>query len=116
MVQRLGHPRRRRAVTMVFMAVLIPLILGLAALTLNLGYLHTDCASVQNTADSAAPAAASAKGSEAMVQVRQAREDDSIAIVCSLAERATYTAARRNPSLGLDHTAIDPNDGLRLGL
>ncbi len=54
--------RRRRAVALVFVAVMIPVLLGFAALTIDVGFLYNTRTDLQNAADSGALAAANVLG------------------------------------------------------
>lgn len=65
MSKRLIHPHRRRAITAVFVAISLPLIMGFAALTIDVGYLYIAKADLQDTADAIVLAAANQLPDEA---------------------------------------------------
>ncbi len=54
------QPHLQRGTTAVLVVVTIPVLLGMAALTIDVGYIYNLRAQVQNTADAAALAGASA--------------------------------------------------------
>jgi len=62
MVRRYVRQRRRRGAVAVFVAVLIPLLVGMAALAIDVGMLYNARAELQRSADAAALAAASDLG------------------------------------------------------
>ncbi len=56
----LHHPHRRRATSAVYVVVTLPVLLGCAALTIDVGHLYNVRIELQNTVDAAALSAASA--------------------------------------------------------
>ncbi len=60
MCTRFAHRHRRRAMVLVLIVVLLPVLVGMAALTVDVGYMQAVVAEAQNAADAAAFAAASA--------------------------------------------------------
>lgn len=59
MCTRFAHRHRRRATVLVLIVVLLPVLIGMAALTVDVGYMQAVVAEAQNAADAAAFAAAS---------------------------------------------------------
>lgn len=103
--------QRRRGITMVFVVILIPVLLGAAALTIDVGLLVNTKTDLQIAADAAALAAVSALSTDEMMRVRM-REDDRSALVAvtRMAERLAGTFSSYNASLGTKTTYIDPKD------
>lgn len=92
--------RRRRALVVVQTAVMLVVLFGFAAFTIDIGMLFRARAELQSAADSAAMAAASAYATDAMLQVRVS--DDTAAfleVVSSLTDRANVYAGF-NDTLG----------------
>ena len=105
------NDRKRRGITMVFVVVLIPVLLGAAALTIDVGLLVNTKTDLQIAADAAALAGVSALSTDEMMRVRM-REDDpsALAAVTRMAERLAARFSSYNPSLGTETTYIDPKD------
>ena len=103
--------RKRRGITMVFVVVLIPVLLGAAALTIDVGLLVNTKTDLQIAADAAALAGVAALSTDEMMRVRM-REDDpsAMAAVTRMAERLAARFSSYNPSLGTETTYIDPHD------
>jgi hypothetical protein len=80
---------RRRAIVAVQVAILLVVILGFAALTVDVGTLYNVRAELQRSADAAALAGASVFTGDTMMRVRMDPQDDE-----SLAEVLTYTNDR----------------------
>ncbi len=93
---------RRRGTVIVFTAVMLVVLCGFAAMTLDVGYMYNVRADLQRTADAAALAAASRLAEhDAADPVARARE-------------AAVEYVKKNPSLGADLT-VD-NDDVTFGL
>ncbi|MCH9002054.1 MAG: hypothetical protein IIC02_05720 [Planctomycetes bacterium] len=103
--------QKRRGMTIVFVVVLIPVLLGAAALTIDVGLLVNTKTDLQIAADAAALAGVSALSTDEMMRVRM-REDDPSAMVAvtRMAERLAARFSSYNPSLGTETTYIDPKD------
>lgn len=103
--------QKRRGMTIVFVVVLIPVLLGAAALTIDVGLLVNTKTDLQIAADAAALAGVSALSTDEMMRVRM-REDDPSAMgaVTRMAERLAAEFSSYNPSLGTETTYIDPKD------
>lgn len=89
--------RRRRAVTLVLVAVMVPVLLGFAALTIDVGVLYNSRADLQNAADAGALSATNILGSDRTIAGVTTARAQAIAMV------------HRNYSLGRQ-LAIDPTD------
>lgn len=97
--------------TAVLVAVALPVLLGFAALTLDVAQIYNVREDLQNSADSAALAAASAYITDPMLQIRLgygggAAFDDTTAFGITEVNRV----AARNQSFGMTSTAIDSAD------
>ncbi len=105
------QPRQRNAVVMVFTLVLMVVLLGFAAMTIDVGVIYNTRADLQNAADAAALAGAAAYGCEAMVQVRLGKNKSSnMATVIQLATRRAKYAASRNTSFASGSVILETND------
>lgn len=71
-------PRRRRAASAILALVTVPVLIGFAALTIDVGMIYNTRVDLQNAADSAALAATHALTSEAMMQVRMKTSGDAL--------------------------------------
>jgi Flp pilus assembly protein TadG len=89
--------RRRRAVTIVLVAVMVPVLLGFAVLTIDVGVLYNSRADLQNAADAGALSATDILGSDKSIGGVTTARAQAIAMVHS------------NYSLGRQ-LAIDPTD------
>lgn len=105
------NKQKRRGATMVFVVVLIPVLLGAAALTVDVGLLVNTKTDLQIAADAAALAGVAALSTDEMMRVRM-REDDpsAMAAVTRMAERLAARFSSYNPSLATETTYIDPKD------
>lgn len=106
-----GWRDRRRGMTAVFVVITIPVLIGFAALTVDVGVIYGTRADLQNAADAAALAGASALTGDSMMQVRIANgESDAIYAVRASLSHSIHTVAAQNHSFGTDTTAVDPGD------
>jgi len=102
---------RRRAVMAMFTAVLVPLLLVMAAITIDLGAMMNARADLQDAADSAAMAGVSAFTSDAMMSVRMGSN-----VSTSLADVLNWTSDRSssfsllNPTFGAAGTQVAQGD------
>jgi len=106
---------RRRAATAVMVAVTLPVLIGFAALTLDVATIHSVRAELQASADAAAMAAASAYVTDPMLQIRLGYGGNS-ELYDTKATGITEVnrVAAMNHSFGLDATAI-ASDDVRFG-
>ncbi len=103
--------KRRRAVVAVQVAVSAFLIIGFAALTIDVGVMYNTRADLQRAADAAALAGVSAYTSDEMMQVRLGQGSPSLLYeVLSSAGSRVDAFAASNPSLGTATTLIEAND------
>lgn len=103
--------QRRRAATAVFVLVTLPVLLGMAALTVDVAVLCNVRTDLQNSADAAAMAAAYALSSESMQKVRTGKEADSnLSAVRSIAAQEIDRLAELNHSFGAKSTLIAATD------
>ena len=102
------NKQKRRGITMVFVVILIPVLLGAAALTVDVGLLVNTKTDLQIAADAAALAGVAALSTDEMMRVRM-REDDRSALyaVTRMAERLAGRFSSYNPSLGTQRTYIN---------
>lgn len=106
-----GDPHRRRAVAAVQVGVMTVVLLGFAALTVDLGAMYNARADLQHTADAAALAGASAYVTDEMMQIRMNTGDAStLAYVTGLAATRVNEFAGRNPTIGLSTSAVASGD------
>jgi len=102
---------KRRATAAVLVAVVIPVLIGFAALTIDVSAMYTVRNELQLSADAAAMAAASAYLSNPMLQVRlgyggEAQVDETM----YLGRTEVTRVAAQNHSLQLSHTDINASD------
>lgn len=106
-----GNESKRRAATLIMVAVLIPVLIGFAAITIDVGAMYSVRTDLQNSADAAALAAVSAYAGDSMIQVRLGYGGDT-----QLAETMTdgngevNRVAALNHSFGIASTSIDSSD------
>lgn len=103
-----NHTRRRGA-TAVFVCVMMPVLIGMAALTIDVGVLHNTRADLQRSADAAAHAAALAYMSDEMGLIRSG-DGGSMAVVRAEGNRNIDALEPLNGSFGISFTGIDPGD------
>ena len=99
--------RRRSAVAVLFVFT-IPVVFGMAALTVDVAYLYGVRADLQTSADAAALAGASALHTDAMMQIRMGTDDTLGTISYTTNERAGMFSTL-NTSLGKTSTIIESN-------
>ena len=100
---------RQRGVTAVLVLVTIPVLIAMAALTIDVGAMYTTRAQLQNVADGAALAGASTYALDAMMEVRQGRAGSLSEVKTICMRRARHTAAL-NRTLAAGRTKIEPDD------
>ncbi len=106
-----GDRHRRRAVVAVQVGIVMVVLLGFAALTVDLGALYNTRADLQRTADAGALAGASAYVTDEMMQIRMETGDAStLAYVTGLAATRVNEFAALNPTLGLSTSAVASGD------
>ncbi len=106
-----GGGHRRRAVVAVQVGVVLIVLLGFAALTVDVGTLYNTRGDLQRTADAAALAGASAYVTDEMMQVRLGTEDAGLLNhVTGLATTRVTNFASINPTLGQTSTHVDFSD------
>ncbi len=102
---------QRRGTAAVFVVVMLPVIMGLAALTIDVGVIYSTRADLQNAADAAALAGASAYASEEMMGVRMGSQDpDAFLEVANMMRSAVHSLSPLNGSFGVSQTAVEPSD------
>lgn len=102
---------RRRAVVIVQVTVLLTVLLGFAAFTVDIGTLYRARAELQNAADAAALSAATAFSSDAMLLMHFDGSTQSQGIVLAEARRRATSVSHNNYTLG-SPTQIEPEDFL----
>lgn len=108
---RSGDRSRRRGAAAIFAMVMMVVLIGFAALTVDVGVLYNTRADLQNAADAAALAGAAAYATPAMFQVRFDKNvSANLQTVLSTAESQAKLAAGMNGSFAGGGTAIEPDD------
>ncbi|MGD2109479.1 MAG: pilus assembly protein TadG-related protein [Phycisphaerae bacterium] len=102
---------RRRAAAAIMTLITLPVIIGFAALTIDVAVLYGTRADLQNAADAAALAGASELASDAMMQVRMGVESGSAStlLYASALDRASDVSALIQ-SFGRTRTLIEAKD------
>lgn len=100
---------RRRGATAVFVVVTMPVMIGMAALTVDVSVLHNTRADLQRSADAAAHAAANAYLSNAMLAIRLGKSDDFSTVKYEGMRNVKYVE-KLNGSFGSDYTFIETHD------
>ena len=107
---RRNSPRRRGAVA-VQVSVMLVVLTGFAALTVDVGTLYNTRTDLQLAADSAAMAAASALTTDNMLRVRLGTDHSAdVATVLDDSIGRSLEFASMNPSFGLETTRVVPGD------
>ena len=102
---------RRRAVVAVQVGVLLVVLLGTAALTIDVGAMFNVRADLQRTADAGALAGASAYISDAMMTVRMGTGGaNGLTTVVNMAKQRSAGFSYMNPTYGTDHTHVALSD------
>lgn len=102
---------QRRGVIAVQVAVMLVMLLGFAALTLDMGSLYNARADLQHAADASALAGASVYTTDAMMTVRMGTGGTStLAGVTSMATARVHEFASINPTFGLSTTMVQGGD------
>ncbi|MDO8632907.1 MAG: pilus assembly protein TadG-related protein, partial [Phycisphaerales bacterium] len=108
---RSGDRPRRRGAAAIFAMVMMVVLIGFAALTVDVGVLYNTRADLQNAADAAALAGAAAYATPAMVQVRLGKNvGENLQIVLATAASQAQLTASKNGSFAGGGTAIEPDD------
>jgi Flp pilus assembly protein TadG len=103
--------QRKRGVIAVQVAVILAVLVGFAALTIDVGAMYNTRADLQRSVDAAALAGAAAYTTDEMMQVRMNPDDaDALGYVVSLANELATDGAAWNPSLGTTTTSVDNGD------
>jgi len=102
---------RRRAVVALQVGVFLTVLLGMAALTIDVGALYNARADLQRASDAAALAGASAYVTDTMMRVRTGSGgSDTLATVVSMAQSRVVEYTAKNPTLGLSTTSVSAED------
>ena len=108
---RSGDRPRRRGAAAIFAMVMMVVLIGFAALTVDVGVLYNTRADLQNAADAAALAGAAAYATSAMVQVRLDKDvSTNLQTVLARAASQAKLAASKNGSFAGGGIAIEPED------
>jgi Flp pilus assembly protein TadG len=103
--------QRKRGVIAIQVAVILAVLVGFAALTIDVGAMYNTRADLQRSTDAAALAGAAAYTTDEMMQVRMNPDDaDALSYVVSLANDLATDGAAQNPSLGTTTTSVDSGD------
>lgn len=101
---------RRRGAAIVFTAMTMVVLIGFAALTIDVGYMYSVRIDLQNAADAAALTAASAYASEYGTALRSKGENNALQKVRHLAIQRAKSLADLNTSMGTDSTKLQNKD------
>lgn len=102
---------RRRAIVAVQVAVMLVMLLGVAALTVDVGVLYNTRADLQRTADAAALAGASSYTTDAMMAVRMgSSESANLSLVTSAVRDRVNQFSGLNSTFGLSTTLVEAGD------
>lgn len=104
------YPHRKRAVIAVQVGVFMSVMLGFAALTVDVGVLYNTRADLQRAADAAALAGASAYITDDMMRVRTSDSGGALSTVVGMAEGRVSSFSGLNGSFGLSTTNVAPGD------
>ncbi len=111
-----GKPRdpsqeRRRGASLILVLVTLPVMLGMAALAVDVGAMYNTRTDLQRTADAAALAGASAYITDTMMLIRQGTESSTlITEIDYLASSRAAGTSRLNPTFGTETTALGVGD------
>lgn len=105
-----GNVNRRRGAVVVFVLVLLPVMIGFGALVVDVGVLYNTRADLQNAADAAALAGATALASDEMTQVRLANSTASGDAVTSMSVVRSGDVSSLNSTWGTTTTVLDVSD------
>jgi hypothetical protein len=106
-----AEKQRKRGVIAVQVAVVLAVLIGFAALTIDVGAMYNTRAELQRSADAAALAGAAAYMTDEMMRVRMNPDDvDALGYVVSLANGLATNGAAWNPSLGTTTTNVFGDD------
>lgn len=109
-VRRKRRESKRRGVVAVLVLVMTATLVGFAALTVDVGVLYHTRQDLQDSADAAAMAGASALTRDVMMQVRQTNNSAALGdVLFSVSDRASITALL-NPSWGTLETQVVSSD------
>lgn len=97
---------KRRAAAVVMVAVTLPVLFGVAALTVDVAYLYNIKHDLQRSADAGALAGASALTSDAMMQIRMGTGGSALGNLVSTVEDRSVLFSSLNPTLGTSTTVI----------
>ncbi|MCH7884500.1 MAG: hypothetical protein IIC01_04550 [Planctomycetes bacterium] len=97
---------KRRAAAVVMVAVTLPVLLGVAALTVDVAYLYNIRGDLQRSADAGALAGASALTGDAMMQVRMGNGGSALSDLELTVEDRSIMFSGLNPTLGTSTTVI----------
>lgn len=104
---------RRRAVVAVQVAVVLVVLIGFVALTIDVGVIYNTRADLQRTADAAALAGASTYITDDMMRVRLGTGGyGTLSYVVSTAETRVDEISGLNPSFGTSTMVVEPGDTL----
>lgn len=104
------QPRRKRAATLILVVVTLPVLLGMAALTIDSGVLFSTRADLQHAADAAAMAGASTYLSTEMMAVRMGADSTLMWSVRYGAIREVKRVSMHNHTFGKRQTYVEPSD------
>ncbi len=105
------HPDKRRGVVAALVLITIPVLIAVAALTIDIGAMYNTRADLQRAADSAALAGVAAFTSDTMMQFRQSAGNDSLLYeVTSAASGEVSTFSAMNLSFGATTMYIESGD------
>jgi len=105
------NQNRRRGVAAVLVLVLLPVLVGFAALVIDVGVLYNTRADLQNAADVAALAGASALAGDEMMHVRMyGNTSDQMSSIVNLSVQRAASVSMLNPSWATTETVMGNAD------
>ncbi len=104
------RPAKRRAVTAALVLLMIPVLIGFAALTIDIGAMYNTRADLQRTADAAALAGVAALTSDTMMQYRETSNAALLSQVTTAATGDIHYFSGLNHSFGSSTMYIEPGD------
>ncbi len=104
------RPDKRRAVTAALVLLMIPVLIGFAALTIDIGAMYNTRADLQRTADAAALAGVAALTSDTMMQYRDTSNSALLSQVTTAATGEVNYFSALNHSFGSSTMHIESGD------
>ncbi len=101
---------KRRAAAVVMVAVILPVLLGMAALTVDVAYLYNIRHDLQRSADAGALGGASTLTGDTMMQIRMGTGGSTVGFLESTVDGRGILFSSLDPTLGTSTTVITPEE------